>query len=244
LKQLLSILILLIAGCGTAKPNVEIICFGDSATAGAVDPAYPEQLSTIMGLMADQVENAGESGETTEKGLERLNGLISANVYPNAATFIYWQGGNDITDFVQGIDPFLIFSPNDPAYPFINQLNIVLDEVMQNIDSVVEKAQGAGWTVYVCNYYPILELGIQSLNCPASPFGMITEAQAKVVNGYQSFLNDAIQSVAVANGVEIVDINSLGPVLQSDTSRWHNCNHLNSIGNLLVAQKVMGVLFP
>lgn len=247
MRKLFPILCLLfIIGCGyTPKPNVEIICFGDSSTAGAVDPSYPSILAGLMGIEEQKIDNAGNSGETTKEGLDRLQELITFGIYPNATTFIYWEGGNDITDFVMSVDPLLLFSPNDPGYMFTAQLSAELSRIKNNFQAAIQMAVDQGWNVYIADYYPLLENGIATLPCPASPINIITEMQAKRVNEYGAFLNTTIGEVATNNAsVTLIPVSSTGGVLQLDVTRWHNCNHLNAIGNQVVAEKVKEIVSP
>ena len=65
----------------------------------------------------------GHGGESTEQGLVRLNALLEDQMYPGAEVWFYWEGGNDITDFIQETDPFLFFSPTDADYPFTSAIN-------------------------------------------------------------------------------------------------------------------------
>lgn len=70
-----------------------ILAFGDSLTLGVgADNAnsYPSVLSALSGR---QVVNAGVSGETTERGLERLPEQLSRT---NPDLLILLEGGNDI----------------------------------------------------------------------------------------------------------------------------------------------------
>jgi len=91
-------LAVLLSGCGGAELQAlndgdVIVAFGDSLTAGkgvTTDQAYPAVLSELTGY---EVINAGISGETTQEGLLRLEGVLDEE---NPALLILFEGGNDI----------------------------------------------------------------------------------------------------------------------------------------------------
>lgn len=92
------VIALLLTACGgkdlsTLSSSDVIVAFGDSLTAGygvSEDKAYPAVLSELTGL---KVINSGVSGETTEEGLLRLEGVLD---HENPALLILFEGGNDI----------------------------------------------------------------------------------------------------------------------------------------------------
>ncbi|MFT7560188.1 MAG: acyl-CoA thioesterase-1 [Flavobacteriales bacterium] len=98
--QIFTVLIitLLLNGCGEPKlsPITQggtILAFGDSLTVGVGtkrSKSYPAVLAELTGL---NVVNAGVSGETTDRGLERLPMEIDRTT-PDLIILI--EGGNDI----------------------------------------------------------------------------------------------------------------------------------------------------
>jgi len=224
------------AGCEyIPKPDAVVICFGESSTAGAEKPAYPELLAGLAGMPIKEIDNAGQSGETTQEGLDRLNDLITFNIYPNATIFLYWEGGNNVADFIKARDPFLFYFPLDPTYPYQTELLAVLDDTQADIETAISIAQSQGWTVYVANYYPILEQNVHLLPCDASPLGGMVEAQAKNANAYTFLLNLRIGNARANAGVPLVNISAEWTNFQSDINNYHDCTHLSSQGNQIVA---------
>lgn len=74
-----------------------VIAFGDSLTAGfgaSAGEDYPSRLSTRSGI---PIVNAGVSGDTTEKALERIDADVLAR---DPRVVIVGLGGND---FLQGV---------------------------------------------------------------------------------------------------------------------------------------------
>ena len=116
----------LATGCveiGVPDPAVRYVAFGDSTTAGPSSRDYPDILRELLGLPAETFANEGMGGETTDEGLSRLESLLAGDIYPEAEFLLFWEGGNDITDFIQETDPFLFFSPTDADYPFTSAIN-------------------------------------------------------------------------------------------------------------------------
>jgi acyl-CoA thioesterase-1 len=97
-KILVAVFLLALGGCSSPAfeplpDNATILAFGDSLTYGVgASPAdsYPAVLAEITGL---KVINSGISGETTDEGLARLPGVLSAT---NPDLLILIEGGNDI----------------------------------------------------------------------------------------------------------------------------------------------------
>lgn len=94
---------ILLAGCSQQltplTPNVPILAFGDSLTAGyGVAPAdsYPAALAQLSN---HPVINKGISGETTAQGLARFSQVIAET---KPALIILMEGGNDI---LQNLNP-------------------------------------------------------------------------------------------------------------------------------------------
>ena len=114
-----SLLGLVIAGLGCSHacvelrapdPNVRFVAFGDSTTVGPTKRDYPDILRELLGEPPETFVNEGHGGETTGEGLDRLNGLLETELFPNAQIWMYWEGGNDIIEFIQARDPLLLVS--------------------------------------------------------------------------------------------------------------------------------------
>lgn len=98
----------LLTGCAMEVTNrdsrgTEIICFGDSLTAGlgaAAGNDYPSRLSTSLGR---PVVNAGVSGDTTADALARLERDVLSR---NPRLVVVAFGGNDFIRRVPPADTF------------------------------------------------------------------------------------------------------------------------------------------
>ena len=91
-----------------ASLGEEIIAFGDSITAGSIDPAgsdaggYPLVLQQIYDNhgMAVQVDNEGLPGERTTHGVDRISTVLSRHAGANYLLLL--EGANDV---IGGISP-------------------------------------------------------------------------------------------------------------------------------------------
>ncbi len=220
-------------------PNVRVIAFGDSATNGPAAMQYVDYLPALTGRPVNQFANEGIGGETTEDGAERLAALFNAGIFPNATHLIYWQGGNDIVDFIQAHDPLVLFAPGGPAYPFADELAAQLDAIESQMRAAIQAARGRGVHVVLVTYFFIPEAFVE---CAASPIDIILPGQAVVANAYTERLNDVIRALAAEEGATLVDIELLNDVLRSDLAHYENCNHLSAAGNDLVAQEIAPAL--
>lgn len=219
------------AGCTPPDPAVLYIAFGDSATAGATSPAYPELLRQRLGEDAGTVVNEGDDGENSGQGVERLEGLLSQGLYPNAKALLYWEGGNDVVEFIRTHDPFFLLCPDDVNYPFTTALNAALDATQANIEDAIQLGRDAGLTVFVATYFALPETIIE---CDALLLNVLLPAQARWSNVYVEMLNDRIR-VAAAQGAILVDVAAKNAVLQADGANYADCNHLSTQGNDIVA---------
>ena len=237
--SLLALPLLLGGSCGSdtafrmPDPNVLYVAFGDSTTAGPSERDYPDILREKLERPPGTFSNEGRGGESTEEGLQRLGELIDFGIFPNAKIFIYWEGGNDINEFIGDHDRLLLFSPEDPGYPFPNSLSQLLQEITTNIRDAVRLARGAGWEVHVATFFPIVaNFG----ECPALPLDIILPGQAINANAYIRLLNDSIRSAAATGGANVLDVSSLGDLLTANGDNYFNCNHLSAVGNEIVAE--------
>ncbi len=232
------------ADCGGAgfrlpDPNVRVIAFGDSTTAGPSDRQYVEYLPDLLAQPANTFANEGMGGETTSEGVVRLQSLLDGAWFPNAEKIILWEGGNDIIDFIQAHDPLIAISPDDALYLFSTALQQQLDETAANLRTAIGAAKSAGLGVCLVTYYFVPE---EIFDCSATPLDVIFPGQARVANDYQSRLNDMIRSVAASEDVTLIDVAALDETLRGDLTNYFNCNHLSAAGNQIVATRIAEAL--
>lgn len=231
------------AGCEDIQwpdPDVRYIAIGDSATRGPSDRDYPDILRELLGEPANSFANQGHGGETTGEGLERLEQLIAWEIYPNAHTMLYWQGGADIVDFFGDVDPLLLLDPDGESYPFESRLNDTLDEIQENIEDAIETAQSAGWAVYVTTYFSTRE----EIGPCENLFGdTILPSQARNANTYIGLLNERIRLAALNTGATLVDVSSANDTLRNDEANYYDCNHLSTEGNAIAADIFRDAIF-
>ena len=232
MRYVVIVFVAFLMGCvRPPEPSVQYVAFVDSQTGG-----FPDHLIGLLGVQADVVAKEAKGGEATDEGLERLNMLISQGVFPNAEHFMYWQGGNDLLDWMKKRDPFLLFSPNDPGYPFSDSLNNELDKIQSNIETAIGMAKAEGWQVYAATYAP-LQPGIE---CPPVPWFGLSDVQADRANEYQALVNQRIRLAIQNCGAVLVDIGT-DPDIPAPEN-YTNCNHLNSDGNAIVAERFFEVI--
>ncbi|MCB9851709.1 MAG: SGNH/GDSL hydrolase family protein [Phycisphaerales bacterium] len=216
-------------------PNVRVIAFGDSTTAGPSMMQYVEYLPDLLGEPENAFSNEGMGGETTTEGVARLQSLLNGGYLPNADTIIIWEGGNDIIDFIQAHDPFIAISPNDGLYPFGDELQQQLDATAANLASEIGAARAAGLNVLIATYFFIPE---EIFTCNATPLDVIFPGQARVANDYTERLNESIRNLAAVEQATLIDIATLDDTLRGDLSNYENCNHLSAAGNAIAAQQI------
>ncbi len=233
---------ILAAGCVDVRipdPNVVYIAFGDSATAGPDNPDYPEILQERLGAAPNTFANDGLPGETSDAGIDRLDSLLSMDIYPNAEVLLLWEGGNDLIEFVVSVDPFLFFSPDANDYLYSEELNAMLAGVQANLEDDIARGQAAGLDVYVATYYP---LASHLIRCGAMPLNILVPAQAVNGNAYVDKLNEHIRDAAAAGDATLVDIGAEGALFHADEENYYNCNHLSAQGNAIVAEIFLDAL--
>ncbi|UCE59778.1 MAG: SGNH/GDSL hydrolase family protein [Phycisphaerales bacterium] len=227
-----------VVGCVTIDPpdpistDVRYVAFGDSTTAGPSDRDYPDILREKLGVSTTAFANEGHGGETSEEGLERLTALIQRDAYPNADVLLYWEGGNDINDFIAGHDPLLLSSPEDDDYPLTDELTAELEQIQANIEAAIEAGRNAGMRVYAATYYLIPE---EFDTCEALLLDIILPGQASNANGYVRLLNERIRSAVLNTWANLIDVETLDETLRGDSDNYENCNHLSAEGNEIVA---------
>lgn len=242
-------LVLAVAGGGCAlpgatplpDPTVYYIAFGDSTTAGPADRTYPTILNERINNPERIVANEGRSGETVAEGLARLQQILADRTYPGARVLMYWEGGKDITEFMETNDPLLLRSPDDPDYPFDDELNVTLDAIQANVEEALQEAWGAGLDLWVTTYYPLAP-GVAQ--CDPLLLDILLPSQAANGNVYIDRLNARLRQAAINQGADIVDVAALGDQLQADPANYFNCNHLSDEGNAIVADLFFTTLMP
>lgn len=231
-----SALIAVIFFIGLFVPTVchggdEVVCFGDSATAGAVDLSFPDYLEFFIDPGNEQVANEGESGETSAEGYWRALWLILSLQYYDAKVWTYWMGGNDLIDWVQDIDPYMRYDPESPNYPYRDELNDKLDDIEANIRLTVRAIELTGAGVVLGTYLQLVPV----LSCSASPVGFLTPGLADKANHYLSELNDVIRNVSADMHLGLNDMEANLGGINGRMIYYHDCNHLNGLGNFVVA---------
>jgi hypothetical protein len=231
----LPVFALVMAGCEDVRipdPNVRYVAFGDSSTAGPTDVDYPQALAEVLGAPDNEFANEGRGGETTAEGVERLNGLISNGIFPNAHTLLYWEGGGDVVSFLRESDPFLILSPESPDYPLRTGLTQTLDAAQANIEAAIAAGQSAGWRVFVATYPLRPSVALQ---CDALPIPLMLPGQAVIANSYNELINERIRAAAANTGATLVDL-AADPRLAGTLGTYVDCNHLSAPANEIVAE--------
>ena len=212
------------------RPSVILVCFGDSATKGAVDQHYPGYIEEWINPGDDDVANEGKSGETSSEGLNRLRNIINSNEYPNAQVYAYWEGGNDIVDAISQVDPLLIWDPARSWYPFREQLATLLAIVKENLRQGVAKIRETDATPVLGTYYYLMAFK----KCKLSPFHFLFPLQVRRTDHYVDELNQVIYELADEENVPLADIHSeLGRMMYW---HYHDFNHANAEGNRLIAE--------
>ncbi len=213
-------------------PAVVYIAFGDSASSGSASDDYPGQLLTRLGEPPETLAREGEGGETSDEGLTRLQRLLVNGIYPGAEVLMYWEGGNDIKEFIEQHDRLLLYSPDDPDYPFDEELERHLDATQMDIEAAIAEGRDAGLQVYVATYFFLME---ELSDCPALPLDLVLPTQARRANAYLTRLNERIRTAANRGGGILVDVAAEDADLRGSPQNYVNCNHLSAEGNSIVA---------
>jgi len=212
------------------RPSVILVCFGDSATKGAVDQHYPSYIEEWINPSEDDVANEGKSGETSGEGLSRLRDIIDSEKFPNAQVYAYWEGGNDLVDTITELDPFLIWDPARSWYPFRAELDDILSNIKENLRQGIQKIRETDAQPILGTYYYLMAFK----KCKFSPIHFLFPFMVRKANHYVDQLNNVIYELADEENVPLADINKeLGTM-----SYWsyHDYNHANALGNRLIAE--------
>jgi len=177
-------------------------------------------------------------GEPAGEGVTRLQQLIDQGIYPNAHTLLYWQGGARLVDFIRKVDPLLLLSPDAAGYPYVDELEQVLDDIQDRIEDAIAAGRRAGWTVYVATYYPLPSFII---TCEPLLLDLMLPGQARNGNAYLARLNERIRQAAARQSAVLVDIAAIEG-LAADPEHYVDCNHLSNEGNRIVANRFFDVI--
>ena len=218
--------------CPTKKPSVLYVAFGDSVTDSDAEIKYPWYLKEWLGLSDDQIENEGNSGETIAEGLPRLREILECGTYPNAGIVLFEEGGNDLIDWIQELDPSLSWSPLSPLYPYSDGLQAKLAEIEGSLFQAAEAVLASGSDMAIMTYFHVLPY---KSPCKLTPLNFFTVGQAERVNQYVNLLNERILNVAGIFGLPVADVASTG-ALYGDYDNYLNCNHPSAAGNEVLAQ--------
>ncbi|MBZ0271264.1 SGNH/GDSL hydrolase family protein [bacterium] len=211
--------------------DTQVVCFGDSATEGAVNLSFPDFLEFFVDPGDGEVVNEGDSGETTDEGYWRALGLVVTFRHAGAKVWTYWEGGNDLIDWVEQNDPYLLSDPASPTYPYRAELDAKLALIRKNIKRTVNLIRTTGSDVVIGTYAPL----VPWLACDPSPLGFLTPALAEIANHYQAELNDAIRAAAADLSAPVNDIAADLGFVNGHIVNYHDCNHLNALGNFWAA---------
>jgi lysophospholipase L1-like esterase len=218
--------------CPPNNRQARYLAFGDSATAGADQPTYPQWLAELLQLSEQEVVNLGDSGEKAADGLPRLNEIMDCDSYPHAEYLLYWEGGNDLIDFVQSVDPALRFSPNDLRYPYSQELDATLQSIVATQQAAITLAREHGLTPLIATYYQLLP---HISPCSLTPLDELTEGQVENANDYNELFAGQIRQMAGQEGIGVADILSESGALLDDPANFANCNHASGAGNKIIA---------
>jgi hypothetical protein len=226
------------SGIIRSYPAVRYVAFGDSTTDGPTDRNYWTLLSLELGEEESAFSNEGRGGESSSDGLHRLKRLLADDLYPNAQVLLYWQGGDDVVEFIQNRDPLLAFSPDDPKFPFSQEWQAELDRIQGNIEQAIRVGHENGLTVYVATYYFLRE----NLHCKPTVLKILLPSQSENAKIYVVRLNERIRQAARNEQAVVVDVEKYSEKLLGDEANYFDCNHLSAAGNAVIAELFRTVL--
>ena len=211
---------------GATQAGEKVVCFGDSMVAGPSELTFPDYLEFFVEPGDGEVVNEGQGGETTGEGYWRAMWLVISLQYHDADVWIYWEGGNDIIDWVEANDPYMLYNPADPNYPLRDDLDDQLARTKSNIAMTINTIQLTGAEVVIGTY---MEL-VPWLPCDPSPIGFMTPGMIKKANAYLEELNGIIREVAAEEGVVLHDVRNTLGFVSGHLINYHDCLHQNLVG--------------
>ena len=212
------------------RPSVILVCFGDSATKGAVEEHYPGYIEEWIQPDSDDVANEGKSGETSSEGLNRLQDIIDSDEFPNAQVYAIWEGGNDLIDWLSEIDRFMFFDPSKPWYPYTTELSEKLAEIKENLKDMITLVKDSGAVPVLGTYYYLMSFK----KCKYSPFNFLLPFMTRKLNHYVDKLNNMVNELSVEEDVILSNIN--GDLGTMPYWCYYDFNHANALGNKLIAE--------
>ena len=215
-----------------AATSDKVVCFGDSATEGASELSFPDYLEAFIEWGDGQVVNEGKSGETAEEGMWRMWWLLFSLKYINSHVWTYMEGGNDLIDWVTQIDPYLLFDPANPGYPHRQELDDKLAQIKDDLRTGIHNIRNKTSAEVVLGTYNYLASFTQ---CDPSPIGFLLPGMTEKANHYVDELNDNIRDLASEEDTPLADINESLGNFNGNLLFYHDCIHMNSLGNFVVA---------
>ncbi len=212
---------------------------GDSITGSLEDDTYPKFLMDELRLEADELATESAGGRTVSQGLERMNEIVDADPYPNAAVFIYFLGGADIIDFVRAVDPSLTTAPDEPDYAFEPELGVLLDEVRDGISATLALALANGYQTFIATYH---FLSADVAPCDLLSADVLGEQEAERVNQYVELLNGVIADLTGAMPVTLVDLRLDNAALLAEPANFADCLHPSAQGAAILASRFAAAL--
>lgn len=209
----------------------KVVCFGDSYTAGPAALSFPDYLEFLIDPGDSDVVNEGEGGETSDEAFWRMLGMILIFEHFGADVWTITTGGNDLIDWLEDTDPFLMHDPTDPNYPYEDELNDLLETVKFNIGMCIDLIWISGSEAVLGTYMQV----VPWLPCDPSPIGFFTPGLADKANTYMMILNDAIREVAADKNVDVNDLEANLPWISGHLVNYYDCLHPNTVGNFSIA---------
>ena len=194
-----------------------IVCFGNSLTYGygaSSGNTYPYYLQEKIKV---QVINAGVNGDTTEKGLERLNKDV---LEKNPQLVIIEFGGNDLFN------------------------DITVTELKNNLEEMIEIIDNGKRKIYVSDWIPDSAVNDVSLILVNSlrVYNGFSSLTLKELNDFVSGYRTVLVSLSTKVNVEIVEDIYAG--IYGDASLMSDPLHPNSLGYKIMADNYFAAIEP